>query len=136
MYVPILSHFNFKVNYHASQVKVNTWFHGLLFLFLSSFSFSFLTSPKKKVRLHVTDPIHLDRSVDQMEADLAVWVRNSLGTESEYEMVQDHEKRGCFIAKVGKQNKTKQNKTKQNKTKQNKTKQNKTKQSEILFVKF
>ena len=54
------------------------------------------------MRLHVTDPIHLDRSVDQMEADLAVWVRNSLGTESEYEMVQDHEKRGCFIAKVRK----------------------------------
>jgi hypothetical protein len=32
--------------------------------------------------------------------DLAVWVRNSLGTETEYEMVREEGKRGSFIAKV------------------------------------
>jgi hypothetical protein len=82
MYVPVLTHFNFKTEYReGKRVKVNTWF---------------------PVRMHVTDPLHLDRSVDQMEADLAVWVKNSLGTESEYEMVQDHDpkSRGGFVARL------------------------------------
>jgi len=79
MYVPILSHFNFRVEYPSHRVKINSFF---------------------VVRIYVTDPIHLDRSVDQMEADLAVWVKSSLGTETEYEMSQEEGKRGCFMAKL------------------------------------
>ena len=35
-----------------------------------------------------------------LQGDMAVWVRNSLGTETEYEMNKEDGKRGCFVAKV------------------------------------
>ena len=68
MYVPILGHFDFKVEYPSVRVKVGTFF---------------------VVHVLVTDPLHLDQPVDHMEGDLAVWVKNSLGTETEYEVVRD-----------------------------------------------
>uniref|UniRef100_A0A7S4KUF3 SH3 domain-containing protein n=1 Tax=Paramoeba aestuarina TaxID=180227 RepID=A0A7S4KUF3_9EUKA len=79
MFVPILGHFNFKVEYPVMRAKSNTYF---------------------PVRVFVSDPLHADCPVDQMEGDLAVWIKNSLGTETEYEIVKEEGKRGWFAANL------------------------------------
>ncbi len=72
----------------------------------------------------MSDPLHADVAVDHMEGtrifcflslflslcfdspivgDLVVWVKDSLGSETEYEVTREEGKKGWFVAQVSSQ---------------------------------